>query len=398
MRLLPSSLLVLLVRATVARADAVDVYYQELVKEGVVDVKSSSPETLAAELGVAEDAIEKGNPARAVPILYGIVESPRYSDFSDSVGYQNAEYDLIVALNMAGAYQAGLDMALRAIQRGPAAPYFSVAHRRAVDAALATRDYAGVLAKLEALKLAEKLPPEAESERDYLRGRAAFEKGDTKTAEDQLGLVSRKSRLYPSSLYLRGVMRAKAGDFASAADAFCEIAQTGDDDRYAFMIDDRYFKLKDLAQLGAGRIAHEEGRYDDAYYHYFQIPDDSDRLPEALLEGAWSMYQKKEYRTARELIEELVKSFPGSPEQPEALLLDGYIDLADCQFEDSEKKFDKALADVEPVLVEVGQADASAQMRVDSWRPRSPARRTTGSSRCCASIPIWSTCTPRSSG
>ena len=81
------------------------------------------------------------------------MKSPRYAAFTDFVEFQNAEYDLAVALARAGSYGAALDVdRARSCARGPGAPYWGPAHRRAVDIALETRDHAGVLARLEAVK------------------------------------------------------------------------------------------------------------------------------------------------------------------------------------------------------------------------------------------------------
>jgi TolA-binding protein len=344
-------------------ASTIGDYFTELERLGLIDRSTGTPEALAAELARAERALEAGDPVGAAILLYGIVESPRFTDFADFPEYQNAEYDLVVALAGSASYDAALGVALRIVARGPGALYFSAAHRRAVDIALETRDYAGVLAALDGVTLDEPLPPEATGERAYLRARALYDKGDLGGAEAELTKISRKSRLYSSALYLRGVIKARRGEFADATDAFCEIVETADDDRYSFYVDARYFSIKDLARLGLGRLAHEEDRYDDAYYHYFQIPDDSDRLPEALFEAAWSMYQKRELDTARDLVEEFLKEFPDSPLAPEAMLLGAYIELADCKFEEAEKKFDALVADLQPVVDEVAAIRKSPQKR-----------------------------------
>ncbi|RMH44687.1 MAG: hypothetical protein D6689_01790 [Deltaproteobacteria bacterium] len=328
-------------------------YFQELERAGLIDVNTGSQRALAAELRAAEALLADGNPFEAAVALYAIVESPRFTDFSDTVEYQNAEYALGVALAASGAYESALDTLVRVLERGPSSMYFAPAHRRAVDIALETRDYRGVLARLDALRLSEPLPPGAVGEQAYLRARAAYAAGDLGAAEAELVKIGRKSRLYSSALYLRGVIRARRGELQAATDALCEIAQTPDTDKYTFVVDDRYFTIKDLARLGLGRIAHEEGRYDDAYYHYFQIPDDSDRLPEALFEAAWSMYQKRELPTARDLVDEFLRTFPDSPLVPEALLLAGYIELADCQFTAAQAHFDRVVARIQPVVDEL---------------------------------------------
>jgi len=369
-----SSLVALLLVCGVARAQTeeqqappppaeVAKHLQALARLGIIDPKTGNQDTLRADLTRAEEALGEQRFLDATAMLYLIVESPRYADFVDNDTFQNAEYDLVVALAGAGAYDEALRYVERVLRRGVKAPYFTVAHRRAVDIALQSRDFAGVLKRIQGIAVKEELPIEVMSERSYLRGRAGYDAGDLDRAEAELSQVSRKSRLYSSSVYLRGVLRVRQGKLKDATDAFCEIATTPDQDKFTFYIDDRYFGIKDLAQLGAGRIAHEEGRYDDAYYHYFQIPDDSDRLPEALFEAAWSMYQKTELRTARDLVDDFLKQFPTSPLVPEALLLAGYIELADCKFEQARKRFEELAQEMGPLLVSVEYAQGASSMR-----------------------------------
>jgi hypothetical protein len=185
-------------------------------------------------------------------------------------------------------------------------------------------------------------------------------------------------------VYLRGLIRTRRGELRGAARALCEIAATPDDNKFTFVVDERYFSVKDLARLGLGRIAHEQGDYDDAYYHYFQIPDDSERLPEALFEAAWSMYQKREVGTARDLVAELRASFPHVPLAPEAGLLAGYIELADCKFDQAQRHYDRLVSELTPVVAELtairrspGRRSALFDRALARWRAEKddPTRR-----------------------
>ena len=338
-------------------------YFAALEQMKLVDVESGNLETLRRELGVAEGLLKDGAFANAAVALYAIVKSPRYGAFTDFVEFQNAEYDLAVALARAGSYGAALDAIEDVLKRGPAAPYFGPAHRRAVDIALESRNHAGVLARLESIKLADPLPPSASGERAYLRGRAAYDQGKYADAEGELVTISKKSRLYSSSVYLRGVIRARRGELKGSAEAMCEIAATPDDDRFTFVVDERYFTIKDLARLGLGRLAHEQSEYDDAYYHYFQVPDDSAYLPDALFEASWSMYQKRELATSRDLVKEFLKTFPTSPLWPEASLLAGYVELADCKFDDSQQSYDKLVARLQPIVDEIDRVRKDPELR-----------------------------------
>ncbi len=322
-------------------------YLQAMEREGLLSRESGTPARLRAALAVAEKELAAERYTKAAAMLYSLVESPAYTDFSDSEEYQNAEYDLGVALMRNHAYAAAIPIFVRVLGRGTEALYFRSAVRRLSDIALETRDEKLVLGHLD--KLTGELPEEVVAERNYLRGRSATDDGDLEAAETVLSQVGKRSRFYAASLYLRGVAQARRGQFKAASKAFCEIVDTPDKNTFTFYVDDRYFKVKDLARLALGRLAHEESRYDDAYYHYFQIPDDSQRLPEALFEAAWSMYARGEDETARDLLDELVKQYPNSPILPDASLLRAHADLRSCAFDDAQKGFDGVVATFEPL-------------------------------------------------
>lgn len=363
--------------------DPLAAYFHQLATMKLVDVESGTLETLSRDLTIGERLLTDGAYTNAAVALYAIVRSPRYSAFSGSVEYQNAEYDLAVALARAGAYGAALDVITSIVQRGPSAAYWGPAHRRAIDIAIETRDHTGILARLEAIQLAEPIPVSAAGERDYLRGRALYDAGKYREAEGELAKVSRTSRLYSSAVYLRGVIWARTGELRSSAQALCEIAATEDNSKFTFVVDDRYFTIKDLARLGLGRLAHEQGEYDDAYYHYFQVPDDSQYLSDALFEASWSMYQKRELLTARDLVHEFLREYPSSPLWPEASLLAGYVELADCKFDDSQKWYDALVTRLAPVVNEIDKVRNDPQLRkqlfamaISRWRDK----KTTGQS------------------
>jgi TolA-binding protein len=346
-----------------ASNDELSKYFHELETMKLIDAESGNLETLKRELAIAEGLLHDGAYQNAAVALYAIVKSPRYAAFTDFVEYQNAEYDLGVSLARSGAYGAALEVIEETLHRGPSAPYWGPAHRRAVDIAIETRDHAGVLARIEAIKTSDPIPPSAAGERAYLRGRAAYDNGKLADAESELMTITRKSRLYSSAVYLRGVIRARRGQYKEAAEAMCEIAATPDNDKVTFVVDDRYFTVKDLARLGLGRLAHEQSEYDDAYYHYFQIPEDSTYLPDALFEAAWSMYQKRELPTSRDLVKEFLKEFPSSPLWPEASLLAGYVELADCEFTESQRWYDELVTKLQPVVGEIDRVRKDPDQR-----------------------------------
>ena len=336
-------------------------YLEELERRGLVDKSLATPERLAAEVRAADDELVAGNAALAAARLYGIVEGPRFSDFSDSEDFQDAEYRLGIALHRGGGSDSARRYLQRALKRGPEAPFYEAALRAYVDVCLDARTLPACVADLDRLAVKD-----LHEEVAYLRGRSAYEQDDFTEAEDELKRVSPRSRFYSSALYLRGVMRVKQKDLRSAEDAFCAIADVKDGDTIRFFIDGRFYALRDLARLALGRIAHEEGRYDDAFYHYFLIPQDSNRLPEALFEAAWSSLQRKEFDLGARLVEELLKQFPNSPKASEARLLFATLQVKTCRFAEAEKGFSQFIGESEPLLGEIDHAlaDPTARARL----------------------------------
>jgi hypothetical protein len=115
--------------------------------------------------------------------------------------------------------------------------------------------------------------------------------------------------------------------------------------------------------LALARVAHEEGRYDDAFYHYFLIPSDSKKLPDALFEAAWSSLARKEYDLGARLIDEFMKQYGQTQRASEARLLRATLQVKTCRFAEAEKGFDAVLAEYEPLTRAVDRALADGAMR-----------------------------------
>lgn len=347
------ALLLLLLPSTALAKTAPEAgaYLQELERRGLVDRTAATPEMLANEVRRADDDLVAGQPAAAAARLYAVVEGPRYQDFSDSEDFQDAEYRLGLALARGGGVTTARRYLARALARGSKAPYYHAALRAYVDVCLdqhiaetCTRE----IDKLGAEDVNEELA--------YLRGRSLYDGNHFERAEKELETVTPKSRFYSSALYLRGVMRVKRADLRGAQDAFCAIADVKSNDRIRFYIDGRYYALKDLARLALGRIAHEEGRDDDAFYHYFLIPSDSKKLPDALFEAGWAALAHKDYDLGARVVEEFMKLYGNTPRAAEGRLLLATLQVKTCRFAEAEKGFDRALAEYEPLTRAVDRA------------------------------------------
>jgi tetratricopeptide (TPR) repeat protein len=336
-------------------------YFEALTRKGIVERGAGTAAELKQAVLAAQVQIATGEAQRAATRLYGLVEGPRYADLADSDDFQNAEYLLGVALAKGGAAISARRYLERLAAR-QGSPYAEPALRKLVDLALDAHDATAAANRLEQAGVR---PPDGplKMEVDYLRGRGAYEQRHWDVAEDELKRVGPTCRFYSSAIYLRGVMAASRGDLGGASDDFCVIADVKPDDPLQFVVDGRYFTVRDLARLALGRIAHEQGRYDDALYHYFTIPEDSESLPRALYESAWSMLQAKKWDLARRLTDELLREFPNAPIAGEGRLLRATLAVKTCRFHEAGRGFDEFLREYEPVeaLVESAERDPAAR-------------------------------------
>ncbi len=355
------ALLVQQVDADAAKAagisDPMGQYLADLEKAGVLggDKEPATLDRLRAELAAAEDDLVTGNAEIASVRLYRIVESPRYAQFEYAPDYATAELTLARALIRAGGTKSAERYLLRVMGRSTKSPLFAPAYRAMVDVALETNEEAEILAVLDHYegKRDDALPHDSAAEHAYLAGKVAYGAGDGARAESLFSEVDRQSRFYAAALYFRGLIQARKGHFAAARHALCEIVEQVDQDLFTFFIDGRYFAVKDLAYLALGRIAHEQGKYDDAYYFYFRVPTDSDRLPDALFEASWSMFQKGEFEAASAFLEEFDQTFPKSPLAPDVMLLHAMIDLKSCRFDQVRATLDAFVKTYAPIEAQV---------------------------------------------
>ena len=313
-------------------------YYAALGERRLVDATTGTDSQLQAQLLRGEELAADEQWDAAALVLFELVESPRYADFEGSDAYRHAEYLLAGALEELGAYRTAFRYLNRILSRGPDDAYFGPAYRRSVDIALEGSDLNRVLGALE-LVGESGLPADPLNELRYLRGRARYDAGDLNAADTAFFEVGRRSRFYANAQYLRGVIATRNGNLPGAEALFCSIATTDDTERFTFYVDARYFEIRDLTWLALGRVAHEGERSADAFYYYFQVPNDSERVAGALFEAAWSMYEGGDHDTAIDLLDQLQTRFPSSPFVDEAALLRGYVHLGRCEFEEADRLF-----------------------------------------------------------
>ena len=309
-------------------------------------------EIVSTRVAEGEQLMFAGRVDEAIARLAELVEHPQFESFADSEVGRAGVFRLGDALAV-----AGIDEPARAYFRkvletkgawDGAATWARRAVRRLVDVALESGEFAIVSGDLASVP--PSAPEEVRGEVAYMNGRAKELSGDREGALVAYARVTQRCRFWAQATYLSGLIQVEKGNFKDGENLLCKVA---DPKRSAtttpVLADEKFFAVRDLARLGLGRIAHEQGRNDDARYYYYLVPSDSDRLAEALYEAATTRYEKKDYDGARDLLTELAGLAIHHRYEDEAWVLGAWVDLARCRFVEADKKLLEFLARYGPV-------------------------------------------------
>ncbi|RYZ04134.1 MAG: hypothetical protein EOO73_24935 [Myxococcales bacterium] len=346
------------------RGEAMRAYQKALEAKKLAATTPLSIARLREELPAIEEKLSSGRRDEAIGDLVYLIESPRFEPFATSAEGRAALFSLGDALASAGALQPARGYLTRLLKGDPGDTYYRRAVRSLVDAGL-TSDRPEVI-----LKDLEVVPPGAPEELTgdvmYLRGRAAELGKKSDAALAAYAKVGEKSRFWAQATYLSGVIAVEQRDLPRGERLFCKVAdKTQTPKRAALFGGSEFFRVRDLARLGLGRVAHEQYRFDDARYYYYLVPNDSENITESLYETATTRYEAKDYDGARQALDDLKRLKVNHVYEDEAYILDSYVDLATCHFPQADKKLDAFIKRYEPVR------DAARRIAKDAAAMRS---------------------------
>jgi hypothetical protein len=330
------------------RGEAMRAYQKALDSRKLAASAPLSIQRLKDELPVIEEKLSVGRRDEAIGDLVYLVESPRFEPFASSEEGKSALFLLGDALAVAGALQPARGYLTRLLKGDPGDTTYRRAVHSLVDAGLAS-DRPEVISKdLDAVP--PSAPAELTGDVSYLRGRAAQLQKKPDEALAAYAKVAEKSRFWAQATYLSGVLEVERQNFKRGEQLFCKVADKKQTPKRAALFGGSdFFRVRDLARLGLGRVAHEQYRFDDARYYYYLVPHDSENITEALYETATTRYEAKDYDGAREALDDLKRLKVNHVYEDEAYILDSYVDLATCHFPQADKKLDGFIKRYEPV-------------------------------------------------
>ena len=330
------------------RGDAMRAYQKALDAKKLAASSALSIQRLRDELPVIEEKLQSGRRDEAIGDLVYLIESPRFEPFASSEEGKAALFLLGDALADAGALQPARGYLTRLLKENPSDTSYRRAVRSLVDAGLAGDRPEVILKDLEVVP--GSAPEELTGDVNYLRGRSAELAKQREEALAAYAKVGERSRFWAQATYLSGVIEVENKNFKRGEQLFCKVADKKQTPKRAALFGgSEFFRVRDLARLGLGRVAHEQYRFDDARYYYYLVPNDSENINEALYETATTRYEAKDYDGARQALDDLKRLKVNHVYEDEAYILDSYVDLATCRFPQADQKLDAFIRRYEPV-------------------------------------------------
>jgi tetratricopeptide (TPR) repeat protein len=284
-----------------------------------------------------------GNFQGALVLFYDLVSDNR---FQATVHYPDALYYLAEGLYQQQNYWSAR-LYLRQLMALPASRSDFRVAPLSLEIASKLNDFSGID---EFAAQAKAGGVEWRPEVRYLYGKSLLNRTDL-SAEARAARLSEalqplvddpQSELRAQSAYLLAVGEVQRGDLPAAAERFRQLAELP-----ARTASQR--KIKELANLSAGRVYFELGEYDKAIDHYQEIPRESDAFPESLFEMAWCYVKLKNYERAKNATDILVLIDPDSTLSPESRLLQAHLLSELTRFSEAAQSYDEIVRTYAPV-------------------------------------------------
>ena len=328
------------------RASTMRAYQAALKKRRLGTSAKLNRQLLQESISRVEQHLNSGRTDEAVGDLVYLIEDKRFEPFAKFDEGRAALFLLGDTLGRSGALGPARGYLLPLLTSKKLDTWYRRAVRSLVDLGLATDHGAMMLDDLKGVP--GDAPKELTGDVAYLAGRVAEAGGDEKRALKRYASVSLVSRFWAQATYRSALIRVAKKQFKQGEQLFCKVADPKKTPKLAPLYGGtKFFQIRDLSRLGLGRVAHEQYRFGDSRYYYYLVPADSERFPEALYESATSRYEAKDYRGARDLLDELT-AFEDHVYADEVQVFAAYLDLAMCEFPAADKKLRGFIEEYEP--------------------------------------------------
>ncbi|HEU4384362.1 MAG TPA: tetratricopeptide repeat protein [Anaeromyxobacteraceae bacterium] len=291
-----------------------------------------------------ESQFQLGDWAHSVVLLHEAVDDPAFRGSRD---HATALYYLGESAFQQGDLYTARGY-FRQVTADPRARFRREALTRLLDLALRL----GTLSAVDALlaegerTFAGAPPPEFR----YLAAKATWRRRDLDPAARAARALRAFAEVPPpyhlAAAYFRGAIQVEAMNLPAAAEAFEGCARLA-------AADAAQRQIRELCQLGLGRVYAEMGRYPEAIDRYQEVPRESGHFEEALHEMGWTLARAGRYQQALRMTSLMAELAPRSALAPENAILQGHLQLKLGRYPDAVDSYRQVTQRYGPALDQV---------------------------------------------
>lgn len=176
----------------------------------------------------------------------------------------------------------------------------------------------------------------------YLRGKTRYKQGQFKEAMQDFDAAASDAKLYYVATYYSAVCNVSLKQFDAAMNKYKSIVKTKPKTP-------RDLDVFYLSYMAMGRLAYEQGKYDESLLHYNKLPRTNKHFITAMYEATWALVQKKSYKSAKQNIEVLLYNDPNPQLYTRAMLLRADLSLRIKDYKTAQSAFEDVLERYDPI-------------------------------------------------
>jgi tetratricopeptide (TPR) repeat protein len=188
----------------------------------------------------------------------------------------------------------------RVVEMGPGV-YYQESLQRLLEIAYATGSYEGINEVYAKLDSSSGMAPAV----SYLRGKTLFEQGRFEDARPFFSQAAQGADFRLIALYFDGVTLVSLKRLDEATLRFTEVVAKKP-------TNPREERIYNLAYLSLGRVAYEQGKYEEALDFYNRLPRTDPNFARSIYEATWALVQMDKHKSAQENID--VLRYLGDPD------------------------------------------------------------------------------------
>ncbi len=299
----------------------------EAEKLAVEAKRAEESQRRAFAQGILKNGMDLANAGRCTDAINTFLDFIQKGGFQKgSEEHYNAWFGIANALASCGWHQSAAKYFVDVLLEGPEKQFFQQAFWKLREVRKKVNYAPPDLEELTKFSTAN-FSKRFQDEYNYFLGEFFFDYNNFNRALAFFDQVSAEAPDYGKAVYLTGLVQVQNNLYKSAVENFQKAIIATENNKSDA-------EVSDLSYLALARIAHEAENFDASIYYYRRVSQDSNKLPVAFYESAWTFFKKADYTRALGTFQALHSPFFKHYFYPELWILEAtaYVNMCRADY------------------------------------------------------------------